>query len=167
MSLLTAACVQLCLLHGCHDPCMPRCLAVTSLMVHCAVHVQMPSQCCHVNCPARSRSCAHCPALMRAHVMRCLASDQLLGLELFHPADKRAQQQLQQLMARKGKEGPAQVRKWLKDGLRQEGLAPSVRSKAGAVPPSELKTLATDLTTNSCGCTCTHSQRQHQHQAPL
>jgi len=37
------------------------------------------------------------------------------------------------------------VRKWLKQALSNERLSPSVRSRAGAVPASELQALAEDL----------------------
>jgi hypothetical protein len=57
-------------------------------------------------------------------------ADQQLGLELFQPADAKAQHQLQQLMAAKrGKDAAAHLRNWLKSGLRQEGLQPSVRAR--------------------------------------
>ena len=37
------------------------------------------------------------------------------------------------------------LRKWLKEALRQEGVQPSLRSKAGSVPVSELLALVADL----------------------
>lgn len=50
-----------------------------------------------------------------------------------------------QLLGKRGRDAAMYARKWLKDALRVEKLAPPVRSKAGAVAAAELRAYAEAL----------------------
>lgn len=60
-------------------------------------------------------------------------------------SDSQVQSYLSHLMPKRSREGALLVRKWLKEALRKESISVPVRSRAGAVPPSELKALAESL----------------------
>jgi hypothetical protein len=75
------------------------------------------------------------------------------GLSLFHPSDASAVQRLEALGAKRGREAGGQLRKWLRDALRQERLQPAERLKLSAnVAPSELRMLAACLAAAPRGC---------------
>ncbi|GAX79315.1 hypothetical protein CEUSTIGMA_g6756.t1 [Chlamydomonas eustigma] len=76
-----------------------------------------------------------------------LPAEQLLlgGLDVWEPSDKTCMERMEQLLSRKPKDVLPLLRKWLKEALRHENRNPSVRSKAGSVPLSELSVLITDL----------------------
>ena len=54
-------------------------------------------------------------------------------------------QKMDQILSRRAKDVLPLLRKWLKEALKQEGLQPSQRSKAGSVTPDEIKGLVNDL----------------------
>uniref|UniRef100_A0A7R9YUY3 Uncharacterized protein n=1 Tax=Chlamydomonas euryale TaxID=1486919 RepID=A0A7R9YUY3_9CHLO len=80
-------------------------------------------------------------------------SSPALGLELVDPGSKASMGRAAMLLhARKQKDALQLLRKWLKEALRSEGLAPSVRSKAGVAELlPEINSLIADLASTQGG----------------